>query len=190
MNAQKIIVISLLALFISEQSYAQDDRNFWQRLFGKKSEQIDVEEPKNSQDSLATLINKHLDAPDVPTEPETDPTDVLEEDTTVKENSQTAGAGSLSVVMDDKIKTWLDTVASSEPRGFRIQVFMGDLTEARGIRSRLLGEGERATIKYNVADYYVRIGDFRSYMEAEKKLAAIRSTYPSAYVVKDKIKLK
>lgn len=189
MNTQKLILISLLALFISEQSYAQDDRNFWQKIFGKKSEQIDVEEPKNSQDSLATLINKHLGVPDStltvePVEP------VEEKNEVLKENPQTATTGKLTVAMDDKIKTWLDTVGPSEPVGFRIQVFMGDLTEARGIRSRLLSEGERATIDYNVADYYVRIGDFRSYMEAEKKLAAIRNTYSGAYVVKDKIKLK
>ncbi len=189
MNAQKIILLSLLALLLSEQSNAQDDRNFWQRLFGKKSEQIDVEEPKNSQDSLATLINKHLGVPDTTTIKKER---VKEEipDSSIKENPQTSGAGKLSIVMDDKIRTWLDTVSPAEPRGFRVQVFMGDLMEARSIRSRLLSAGERATIDYNVADYYVRIGDYRSYMEAEKKLAAIKDDYPSAYVVKDKIKLK
>ena len=66
---------------------------------------------------------------------------------------------------------------------------MGDLTEARSIKSLLLNSGERATLEYNSSDYYVRIGDFRNYISAEKKLSDLQELYPSAYLVKDKIKL-
>jgi len=162
----------------------QDDRTFWQKLFGKKSEQIDVEEPKNSQDSLAILINNHLeDKPEVNGDKNTVNTDVI------TENPQLAKKGMLNIIMDDRMSTWLDTVSKSEPRGFRIQVYMGDLTESRRIRSAMLSAGERATLDYNSSDYYVRIGDYRTYIEAEKRLSDLRKTYPTAYVVKDKINL-
>ncbi len=178
-------IFVLLFLLISSQGISQDDRTFWQKIFGKKSDQVDVKEPKNSQDSLALLLNNHLGNETNTIEPE----DTLDNTYTVDKPVKNS-EGSVTLYMDDNITNWLDTVESATITGFRIQVFMGDLTEARSIRSSMLNSGERATLDYNSSDYFVRIGDFRNYISAEKKLNAIRELYPSAYVVKDNIKLK
>ncbi len=175
-----------LSFMIVHNSLGQNDKNFWQRLFGKKSETMNVEEPKNSQDSLATLIHNHLGNNPSESNGETTPADGKE----YKRNPQTDQVGDLTVLMDDRLVHWLDTISSSQVNGFRIQVFMGDLTQARKVRSGMLGQGERATLDYNDSDYYVRIGDYRSYIQAEEKLISIKDNYPGAYVVRDKIKLK
>lgn len=185
MNKKNILIILVGILLISAEGFGQDDRTFWQKLFGKKSETIDVEEPKNSQDSLATLLNNHLGNT---TDPELEPEHTASDSSVVPVKPITS-KGSFEVLADEKIKIWLDTAKSNAISGFRIQVHLGDLTECRGIRAALLNDGERATLDYNSSEYSVRVGDYRSFMEAEKRLASLKKTYPSAFVVRDKIKL-
>ena len=179
--------LSVLLLLISSQGIAQENRTFWQKLFGEKFEQVDAEEPKNSQDSLALLLNNHLgEGSNIETTPSRN-NNVQYADSAV--NPGAKGIGSITIVADKNIIDWLDSAKVADLIGFRIQVFMGDLTEARSIKSLLINSGERATLEYNSSDYYVRIGDFRNYITAEKKLSDLQELYPSAYVVKDKIKL-
>jgi hypothetical protein len=179
--------LSVLLLLISSQGIAQENRTFWQKLFGEKFEQVDAEEPKNSQDSLALLLNNHLgEGSNTETTPSRN-NNIQSADSAV--NLGGKGIGSITIVADKNIIDWLDSAKVADLIGFRIQVFMGDLTEARSIKSLLLNSGERATLEYNSSDYYVRIGDFRNYISAEKKLSDLQELYPSAYVVKDKIKL-
>jgi hypothetical protein len=179
--------LSVLLLLISSQGIAQENRTFWQKLFGEKFEQVDAEEPKNSQDSLALLLNNHLgEGSNTETTPSRN-NNIQSADSAV--NLGGKGIGSITIVADKNIIDWLDSAKVADLIGFRIQVFMGDLTEARSIKSLLLNSGERATLEYNSSDYYVRIGDFRNYITAEKKLSDLQELYPSAYVVKDKIKL-
>lgn len=187
MNNLTLAVLSGVFLLMSSQGIAQDDRTFWQKLFGKKSEQIDVAEPKNSQDSLAVLLNNHLGEGSNNTAATTTDSNIQITDSSI--NPSIKGEGYINILVDQNIADWLDSAKVADPIGFRIQVFMGDLTEARSIKSSMLGSGERATLDYNSSDYYVRIGDFRNYISAEKKLNTIKKLYPSAYVVKDRIKL-
>lgn len=179
--------LSVVFLLVSSQGVTQEDKTFWQKLFSEKFKQLDAEDPKNSQDSLALLLNNHLrEESNTKTTP-TKNNDIQIADSAV--NPALKGIGSLTIKADKNILDWLDSAKVAPRVGFRIQVFTGDLTEARTIKSLLLNSGERATLRYNSSDYYVRIGDFRNYISAEKKLSELQKLYPSAYLVRDKIKL-
>ena len=179
--------LSVVLLLTSSQGIAQEDETFWQKLFGEKFEQVDAEDPKNSQDSLTLLLNNHLGEGSNTETTSSRNNNIQSADSAV--NPAVKRIGSITIVADKNIIEWLDTAEVADLIGFRIQVFMGDLTEARSIKSLLLNSGERATLEYNSSDYYVRIGDFRNYISAEKKLSDLQDLYPSAFVVKDKIKL-
>ncbi len=186
---KKVLSLLILGVFLfcNADSYAQEKRTFWEKIFGKKTEEINAEDPKNSQDSLAVLLNNHLN--------EEQPKAEIKETPESKEEMANADSvkplktPELNIFMDDDIQNWLDSVTTKDPIGFRIQVYLGDLTEARAVRSSLLSQGERATLEYNSSEYYVRMGDFRTYMAAEKRLAELKGMYPGAYVVRDLVKL-
>lgn len=187
MRSIKCIVCFTLLIVSSIDGYSQDDRTFWQKLFGKKkSEQIDVETPKNSQDSLATLINEHLSPEDKTGTEEVKP-DLAEPEEEV-EKIVPNGKG-VVIHVDPEIEQYTDTVSSMKLTGYRIQVYLGELNQARRIRSALIGKGERATMEYNQSDYIVHVGDYRTFMEAEKALLRFKKNYPYAHVIKGKIQL-
>ena len=81
-------------------------------------------------------------------------------------------------------------IKNPEPiKGFRIQIFFGDLHEAKNQRSKFMGafKKDKCYLVQNVPNYAVRVGDYRSELEAHKKLHALKSRYPSAYIVPDEI---
>ncbi len=79
--------------------------------------------------------------------------------------------------------------------GFRIQLFYGS-----GARSRKqAGEVQAEFLKlypqigcyevFQTPNFKVRVGDFRTKLEAKKFLNDLREDFPDAYIVKDKIQL-
>lgn len=77
----------------------------------------------------------------------------------------------------------------SELKGFRIQIFLGPFAQAKAERTKFinLGTGLSAYMPQNPPDYSVRVGDFRTQLEAQKYLAKIKEAYPSAFIVPDKV---
>lgn len=73
--------------------------------------------------------------------------------------------------------------------GYRIQIYLGSASEARSARGKFLalGTGLTCNMVQNIPNYAVRVGDFRTELEAHKYLAQVKSQYPSAFVVQDKI---
>jgi len=77
--------------------------------------------------------------------------------------------------------------------GYRIQLFMESgntaLEKAEKITEKFEEKHENtpAYITFGEPYYRVRIGDFRSRLEAIKFLNSIQRSYPQAWVVKDKI---
>ena len=112
--------------------------------------------------------------------------------------SQVEKTGNVSVQADPRIEKLVDMhIAYNEAfpvmPGYRIQLFMESGNEA-------LSQAEEVQEKFNdkykeinaylffVAPYYrVRVGDFRTRIEAEKFLQQINRTYPNAWVIKDEI---
>jgi hypothetical protein len=73
--------------------------------------------------------------------------------------------------------------------GYRIQIFLGNATEAKSLRQKALGQnmGLSVNMVQNIPNYALRLGDFRSSLEAHQQLSLVRSYYPAAFVVPDRI---
>ncbi len=111
---------------------------------------------------------------------------------------QNANQGNISINSDPRIEELVKLhVAYNEAfpfmPGYRIQIFMESGNEA-------LNQAEKVKEVFNekyknnnaylifVAPYYrVRVGDFRTRLEAEKFLQQIIRKYPNAWVIKDEI---
>lgn len=75
--------------------------------------------------------------------------------------------------------------------GYRVQLFFGSREEANKIKSdylKIYPEGQ-AYVEYQAPNFKVRVGNFRSQIEAEKYLYEIKEDFPSAYVVDEWIEL-
>ena len=77
--------------------------------------------------------------------------------------------------------------------GFRIQIFsdsgINSSDRARQAREAFLALFSEvpAYVSWKAPNYRVRVGDFRSRLEAEKALQSIIVAYPNAWVIKDEI---
>jgi hypothetical protein len=77
----------------------------------------------------------------------------------------------------------------NEMRGYRIQIFLGSYADAKNMRAKFLASGLKmqAYIVQNTPDYVVRVGDFRTSLEAQKHFIELKKMYPSALLVVDRI---
>ncbi len=113
-------------------------------------------------------------------------------------------AGHLVVIQDNRV----DTVLAQYERlrliilenpdnkaipGFRIQIFFdsgsNSSDRARNAREQFQMKFPDipAYISWKAPNYRVRVGDFRTRLEAEKALQQIMTEYPNAWVIKDEI---
>jgi hypothetical protein len=112
--------------------------------------------------------------------------------------SQDTIQGQVQIIQDARIDTLLEKhiIANEfDPNidGYRIQIFF----EAGNNSKRMANEAKAEfAVKYPEAPNYilfqepyykVRIGDYKTKMEAEKFLKEIEKEYPNAFVVRDKI---
>ncbi len=80
--------------------------------------------------------------------------------------------------------------------GFRIQIFKETgnyaLDSAWSVKTRFEEKfvGTHAYISFREPYYRVRVGDFRTRLEALKFLDKVKSVYPYAWEIKDKIRFK
>ncbi len=79
--------------------------------------------------------------------------------------------------------------------GYRIQIFMESgnqaLTDCEDVQQKFLEKYDNvpAYITFSAPYYRVRIGDFRTRLDAERFLRRISYKYPNAWVIKDEINL-
>lgn len=76
--------------------------------------------------------------------------------------------------------------------GFRLQIHSGgDRDKAREVKAKFLAAnpGWSAYESYQSPNFRVRVGDFRSRLEASKALKSVVAEFPSAFVVEDDIHL-
>lgn len=77
--------------------------------------------------------------------------------------------------------------------GYRIQIFfdsgINSSDRAKQVRDEFLSffPDIPAYVSWKAPNYRVRVGDFRSRLEAEKMLQSILIAYPNAWVIKDEI---
>jgi sporulation related protein len=76
--------------------------------------------------------------------------------------------------------------------GYRVQIFYGNQrTKATEIRTEVLKKfpDTPAYIIYQQPNFKVRMGDFKTRLEAMSLLEAVRHEYAQAFIVKDEVKL-
>jgi hypothetical protein len=84
--------------------------------------------------------------------------------------------------------------STSEGPGFRIQIYAGSKMEtANEAKTDFLQTFRTANMDvykdWNPPHFWVRVGDFLTRNEAMKQLSQVRTVFPDAFVVQDKIKL-
>ena len=104
---------------------------------------------------------------------------------------------SLTVEMDSKIKMIIDKridINKNKPgiSGYRVQIFFGsqrnEATKVKGDFSLVYPQID-AYLIYQAPNFKVRVGDFRTRIEANKFYQEIVKLYPSVFIVEDDINL-
>lgn len=101
--------------------------------------------------------------------------------------------GRVNIHQDQRITNLMDTLLKVTPslEGFRVQLSFGKKEEVNQIRVSFLQKypDMGAYVSYMQPNFRLRVGDFRTRMEAEKFRNEILSTYANCYIVKDIIEL-
>lgn len=90
------------------------------------------------------------------------------------------------------VKRYIDENASNPTLdGYRVQLFFGKRDEAQEMKTEYLKTYPEtpAYITYQAPNFKVRVGNFRTQLEAEKFLHNIRADFPTGFIVPEKIEL-
>jgi hypothetical protein len=74
--------------------------------------------------------------------------------------------------------------------GYRVQIFYGsDRREVFNQQARFKGMYPQLNtyLTYKEPNYYVRVGDFRSRLEAQRLINELRPTFPTLFIFREKI---
>jgi hypothetical protein len=114
--------------------------------------------------------------------------------------------GTVTVVKDPKIDTIIekrlllnkkDAPVTTRPggaivsqMGYRVQVYYGSdrrVVFREQARFSALYPHLMTYVTYKEPNYYLRVGDFRTRMEAQKLMAELKSIYPTLFIFREKI---
>lgn len=174
----------LSALILAQSADAQNDK-WWQKLFKKRPAQNQQDnQPKDTEPDV-TITPEAIDSTDtLPTIDEPD-TDTI--------HTVPSTPGEIRYDLDPGIAR-LDQEFKENPpdvRGYRVQIFFGDLTPAREKRARFISShpGTRCYLHQAAPNFGVRVGNFRDMEAAYRMLLELKSSYPNALIVPDKIEV-
>ncbi len=101
-----------------------------------------------------------------------------------------AQKGQVDIQQDDKIADLLDIYKSSNKNHeyYRIQVGFGSYAKAQSIKENVEIDfpGLFSKIDFDSPTYRVRLGRFKTKLEAERKFKEVRIKYPDAMLLKPK----
>jgi hypothetical protein len=104
--------------------------------------------------------------------------------------------GAVEIIQDPQIKELLDKYieicAKSTVKGYRVKIHFGnDKAQAYEIKEKFNGKFADipAYVRYDQPYFSVRVGNYRTKLEAYKFLKQIQSEYPTAFLVQDQIEL-
>lgn len=117
-----------------------------------------------------------------------------------KPNQIKKGDGTITIIEDARIDQLLEKEISINEKkgtipGFRIQLYYGSGPESRKKATQVQADFLRlypempSYLIFQSPNFKIRIGDFRSKLEAEKFLKEIKAHFENAFIVKDEIKL-
>lgn len=113
-------------------------------------------------------------------------------------NFKNSTPGQVSIIKDGRIDgliEFLGTPVAPDPvqiNGYRVQVFFDkDITKARDIKASFMTTYPRmkAYMEWDAPNHYIRVGNFRTELQALKFQQMIKDHYPETTVVKSKIDL-
>lgn len=107
-----------------------------------------------------------------------------------------ADTGKIELVQEYKIKELVSKhieVNSKAPiKGYRIKIHFGsDKNKAKEIKAKFISKFPEiaAYEKYDQPNFNIRVGDFRTKLEAYKALKEIQVEFPSSFLVQDEIEM-
>jgi hypothetical protein len=111
-------------------------------------------------------------------------------------NGQTGG---ISIVKDSRIDALVQNQSNIIPpsvkpkiNGYRIQLYFdADKGKINSARARFIQQFPKVDtyVVYSAPNFFLKVGDFRTRLEAEKIKAAIEMKFPTSFVIKEKINL-
>ncbi len=107
-----------------------------------------------------------------------------------------ADTGKVEVIEEYKVKSLVSKhieINSKAPiNGYRIKIHFGsDKNKAREIKAKFISKFPdiAAYEKYDQPNFNIRVGDFRTKLEAYKALKEIQTDFPSSFLVQDDIEM-
>ena len=110
-----------------------------------------------------------------------------------------AQKGDIQVKKDSRINALVAKQSEVVPpdtktkiNGFRVQLYFdSDRGTINNARSRFIAQYPRVDtyVEYNAPNYYLKVGDFRTRLEAEKIKAAMTAEFPTSFVIEEDINL-
>ena len=108
--------------------------------------------------------------------------------------------GTITIIQDDRVDQLISkhvqiNQQNQDIDGYRIQIFFdsgnNSKTAARSIHSAFITKypNVKAYLTFKAPNYKVRVGDFRSKLDAQRFLNEIITDYPGAWIITDKINL-
>ena len=111
-------------------------------------------------------------------------------------SAQKADSGKVEIVEEYKVKELVNKhieINSKAPiQGYRIKIHFGsDKNKAREVKARFISKFPEiaAYEKYDQPNFNIRVGDFRTKLEAYKALKEIQPDFPSSFLVQDDIEM-
>ena len=99
-----------------------------------------------------------------------------------------AQEGRLTIVQDPKLDDLLKIygTAGDTSEFYRIQIYFGSLDRAKEVQLKADGDfsGWYSKIDFISPSYRVRVGQFKTKLDAERNLIEVRKKYPSAMLLK------
>lgn len=102
--------------------------------------------------------------------------------------------GKVEFIQDYKIKELqakhIDVNAKTPINGYRIKIHFGsDKTKAKEVKAKFITKFPNipAYEKYDQPNFNIRVGDFRTKLEAYKAFKEIQVEFPSSFIVSDEI---
>ncbi len=105
-------------------------------------------------------------------------------------------SGSLEIVQEKKVQDLvnkhIEINSKAAIKGYRIKIHFGsDKNKAKEIKSKFISKFPdiAAYEKYDQPNFNIRVGDFRSKLDAYKALKEIQLEFPSSFLVQDEIEM-
>ena len=108
-----------------------------------------------------------------------------------------AQEGTIEVIKDPRIDALVDKQGQpilpeteTQIDGYRIQLFFDqDKQVLDESRSFFISKYPRVTtyVEYNAPYYYLKVGDFRSHLEAVRLKSTLDEKFPTSFIVKEKV---